>query len=73
MLEHTQPISASCSLVWEHDAEGNYSEVAIRYVEHSQDHYHSNQVTDAEVNEPTARAMVALLVSAFGPGVLPAA
>lgn len=61
----TVKITSSCSLVW------NQYSVAVSYIEHSTDHFYSDSVTDADIDEATAKAIVALLVQAFGPGVLP--
>jgi hypothetical protein len=65
-------VGGDCVVVWEQYVEGERGDVAIRYIEHATDHWSSNHQTDADIDEGTARSIVALLVAAFGPGVLPA-
>jgi hypothetical protein len=66
----TVKITSSCSLVWDR-YELVPGDVAIRYIEYSPDKCYSDSVTDADIDEATAKAIVDLLVQAFGPGVLP--
>ena len=72
MNTKTVKITADCALVWDHwnEAPGEGS-VAVRYTEHSTDHYFEDSVTDADIDAATARGIVALFVAAFGPAVLP--
>jgi hypothetical protein len=72
MNTKTVKITRDCALVWDHwnEAPGEGS-VAVRYTEHATDHYSSNSVTEADIDAATARDIVALLVAAFGPAVLP--
>jgi hypothetical protein len=72
MPTKTVKITRDCAMVWDHwdEAPGEGS-VAVRYTEHSTDHFTPNSVTEADIDAATARAIVALLVAAFGPAVLP--
>lgn len=73
MTETKVGITGNCALVVERYGEDVAPCVAIRYTEHSQDHWFSNEVTDADIDADTARAMIAALVEVFGPAVLPGA
>lgn len=73
MTETKAEITCDCALVCVRYGDDIKPNVAIRYIEHSQDYWFSNQVTEADIDADTARAIVALLVEAFGPAVLPGA
>ena len=65
---HEVKVTRSCALVWErHD--DTHSDVAIRYTEHAEVGF-PDKVTEAKIDADTARDIVALLIKAFGPGVL---
>lgn len=65
------PITADCYLQLTRWPHGIQADVAICYTEHSPAHGYSNEETEADIDAETARAIVALLVEAFGPAVLP--
>jgi len=73
MTETKVEITHTCALVVTRYGDDVAPDVAIRYTEHSQDYWFSNEVTDADIDADTARAMIAALVEAFGPAVLPGA
>ena len=73
MTETKVEITHTCALVVTRYGDDVKPDVAIRYTEHSQDYWFSNVETDADIDADTARAMIAALVEAFGPEVLPGA
>lgn len=71
MSETKVEITSDCALVATLGGEGIEPDVAIRYTERSPTYGFSDSVTEADIDADTARAMIALLVEAFGPDVLP--
>jgi hypothetical protein len=65
MTEERVRINADCALVvdlWD----GHYpSQAYIEYTEYASDHWGSDRQTDADIDEDTARAMIAALHKAF--------
>lgn len=64
-------IDADCYVQLKRWPHGIPADVAICYTEHSPAYGYSNEETTADIDADTARAIVALLVEAFGPAVLP--
>jgi hypothetical protein len=72
MNTKTVKITSDCALVWVRYGEGPEGYVVVRYTEHSTDYSNPNSETEADIDAVAARDIVALLVAAFGPAVLPA-
>jgi hypothetical protein len=64
-------ITGYCALVCARYGPTIAPDVAIRYTERSPTHGFSDAETEADIDADDARAMIALLVEAFGPAVLP--
>jgi hypothetical protein len=70
MTEQTVNIMGSCDLVVTRYSPTLAPDVAIRYIEYSTDHHFPDRFSEADIDADTARAMIALLVEAFGSAVL---
>tara|TARA_R110000822_G_scaffold59521_3_gene148490 strand:+ start:231 stop:446 length:216 start_codon:yes stop_codon:yes gene_type:complete len=71
MAEQKISITGDCALVVARYGEGIAPDVAIRYTERSPCIGCNDSETEADIDADDARAMIALLVEAFGPAVLP--
>lgn len=71
MNTKTVKITSDCALAWVRYGEAPEGYVVIRYTEHSTDYCNPNSETEADIDTATARDIVALLVAAFGPAMLP--
>lgn len=73
MNETEISITRDCALVAVRYDESIAPVVVIRYTERSPAYGYSHEVTEADIDADTARAMIAALVEVFGPAVLPGA
>jgi len=73
MTETKVEITGGCALVVARYGPTIAPDVSIRYIERSPTHGFSDNVTEADIEADDARAMIAALVEAFGPAVLPGA
>ena len=65
MMEERVRINKSCELVVDIWDAPSWPDAYIEYTEHASDHWHSDQKSYADIDEDTARAMIAALYKAF--------
>ena len=48
----------------------SYGALNLEYVEHSTDHFHSDHVTNIEIDEAEARKIIEIMVQVYGKKIL---